>query len=677
MRILAIVQARQKSSRFPNKVLKKIGELSIVEIVHKRLSQSKFLDDIVYAIPNADTELKLFLINKKIKVFCGSEDNVTQRYYYCAKKFNADVVVRITADCPLVDSRILDEMIELFIDKKLDYISNTINPTFPDGLDIEILNFNTLKKTFDNSKTDRMREHVTFYITENPKKFKLLNFSKNKYLNYSNIRLTLDNEFDLKVITEVFLKFNFNYLVSYDQIYKLIKKNPEIFLYNKFFQRNYGMIKNQNKYNFLESIKIIPSGNQMISKNPLSILPFQWPMYYKKAKGCKIWTIDNKKYIDFSLMGVGCNLLGYANSRIDNNVKKKISLGSMSTLNCYEEYDLAEELIKMNPWANMVKFAKTGGEINSVAIRIARAASGKNKVAFCGYHGWHDWYLSANLSSSKNLNNHLMKGFFTSGVPEDLKNTSFPFEFNNINSLKKILSENKDIGVVKIEVFRNYPPSIKFLTELRFICNQKKIVLIFDECTSGFRSTYGGIYKNYGIEPDIVIFGKALGNGYPITACVGKREVMECANKTFISSTFWTERIGFSAALATLKEMKRLKSWNHVTKNGNYFIKNLKKIAKENEIKIEITGLPALTSYRILNTNHDLFHAYITQEMLKKSYLATQSLYMSISHTLKKIDLYLDKLNDIFRIVSKNLDNKNFINFLDGPLPKKPFQRMN
>ena len=677
MKILAIVQARQNSKRLPNKVLLKIQGLSIVEIIYKRLCNSKLLDDIIFAIPSKDNELKNFLLNKNIKVFCGSENNVTQRFFNCAKKFNGKIIVRITADCPFVDSKMLDEMLEVFINSKIDFMSNGLKPSFPDGFDIEIFTFNALKKAFYGNKTLREREHVTFFITNRKNKFKLLNFSKRNYLNLSNIRLTLDNEFDFEVIKNVFKEFNYNYLINYDKIFKLVEKKPQIFLFNKHFKRNYGMNKVNKKYSFANSIKIIPSGNQMISKNPFYILPFQWPMYYKKAKGIEILTVDNKKYYDFSLMGVGCNLLGYANSRVDNFIKKKISLGSSSTLNSYEEYDLAQELININPWAKMVRFAKTGGEINSIAIRIARAASGKNKVAFCGYHGWHDWYLSANLSNNKNLNNHLMKGFYTLGVPKNLINTSFPFEFNNINSLKKILSIHKDVGVIKIEVFRNYPPDLNFLRELRSICNKQKIILIFDECTSAFRNNYGGVYENYGIEPDIVLYGKALGNGYPITACVGKEEVMNFAKKSFISSTFWTERIGFSAALATLKEMKRLKSWVYVNENGIFFKKNLEKIAKNNKINIEITGLPAITSYYIKDKNCDLFHAYITQEMLKIGYLATQTLYMSISHDKKKIDLYLNKLNDIFEFISKNLNNKNFANFLNGPLPNKPFRRMN
>jgi glutamate-1-semialdehyde 2,1-aminomutase len=208
----------------------------------------------------------------------------------------------------------------------------------------------------------------------------------------------------------------------------------------------------------------------------------------------------------------------------------------------------------MHTWADKVKFARTGGEANALAVRIARAASGKEKVAFCGYHGLHDWYLAANLKSKKSLDKHLIKGLSPLGVPKSLSDSSFGFEYGNYNQLEKITNKYS-IGVIKMEVCRNSQPNIKFLKQVRELATKNNIVLIFDECTSGFRETFGGIHLNYKVNPDIAIFGKALGNGYAITAVVGTKNVMEAAQKSFISSTFWTERIGVSAALKTLEIM--------------------------------------------------------------------------------------------------------------------------
>ena len=182
---------------------------------------------------------------------------------------------------------------------------------------------------------------------------------------------------------------------------------------------------------WIKAKKIIPGGNMFLSKRPEMFLPNGWPTYYSKAKDCYIWDLDNKKYLDASIMGVGTNLLGYANRLIDNSVKSAIIKGNLSSLNSPEEVMLAEKLIKIHPWFDMVKFARTGGEANAIAIRIARAYSGKDNIAICGYHGWHDWYLSANLTNKKNLDNHLLKGLSTIGVPKKLKNSIYTFEYNN------------------------------------------------------------------------------------------------------------------------------------------------------------------------------------------------------------------------------------------------------
>ena len=275
----------------------------------------------------------------------------------------------------------------------------------------------------------------------------------------------------------------------------------------------------------------------LYSKNPDRFLKNFWPPYFSKAAGCNIWTLNNEKFLDFSVMGVGTNILGYGNKSVDSAVKKIVKKGNLSTLNCPEEVSLAEKLIKMHPWSEMVRFARTGGEANSIAIRIARASTEKQNIAFCGYHGWHDWYLSSNLNKKNKI-----EGFKTKGVPNALKNTSFPFEYGDIEGLKKLI-KSKKIGIIKMEFCRNTEPDIKFLKTVRSLANKKKIILIFDECTSGFRENFGGLHMKYGIFPDMAIFGKALGNGYAITAVIGKKKIMKNTKDTFLSSTFWTERV--------------------------------------------------------------------------------------------------------------------------------------
>lgn len=429
---------------------------------------------------------------------------------------------------------------------------------------------------------------------------------------------------------------------------------------------------------YLKAKQIIPGGTMLLSKRPELFLPEAWPSYFSRAKGCKVWTLDNDELIDMSLMGVGTNSLGYGHPEVDEKVQQTVIKGNMSTLNCPEEVKLAEELIDMNQWADMVRFARTGGEANAIGIRIARAASGKDGIAICGYHGWHDWYLSVNHNSNKDgLSNHLIPGLKPLGVPKKLKNSVFPFNYNNIEELENII-KTKNIGTIKMEVIRNYLPEDNFLKKVRHLASKNNIVLIFDECTSGFRETYGGIYKKFNVEPDIVIYGKALGNGYAITSVVGRKEIMEYAQDTFISSTFWTERIGPSAAIKSLEVMKRIKSWEIITSIGKKIKDGWEKISKSHEISISSSAVPAICSFNINCEDSAYYKTFITQEMLKKGILASTSFYACIDHSQKYIDEYLFNLNDIFYKISKCESKElNIKELIDSPIADSRFGRLN
>ena len=423
--------------------------------------------------------------------------------------------------------------------------------------------------------------------------------------------------------------------------------------------------------------QIIPGGTMLLSKRPEMFLPEGWPSYFEEAKGCEITGLDGNKFIDMSIMGIGTNTLGYGNNYVDQKVAEVIKKGNMSTFNCPEEVELADRLIEINPWADMVRFARTGGEANAIAIRIARAASGKDKVAICGYHGWHDWYLSANHNVGDGLSSHLIPGLSPNGVPKNLKDTVYPFNYNDFKGLTEIINSN-DIGVIKMEVVRNFGPENNFLKKVRDLATKKGIVLIFDECTSGFRETFGGIHKKYNVEPDLAMFGKTLGNGYALTAVVGKKSVMEAAENSFISSTFWTERIGPTAALATLKIMEETKSWDIITKKGEKIQKLWQEVSSENGIKINISGIPALSVYSFNSKNALEYKTYVTQEMLKKGFLASNLFYASVAHKEEHIKLYGEALNEVYRNISKCENGNEDINILlDGSVCHSGFKRLN
>ena len=415
---------------------------------------------------------------------------------------------------------------------------------------------------------------------------------------------------------------------------------------------------------------IIPGGTTLFSKRSELHLPNKWPAYFSKAKKINIWDLKGYKYLDM-FCAVGTSILGYSNERVNQSVLKNISKGNMTTLNCPEEVDLSKQIIKHHPWASMAKFTRGGGEANAVAIRIARSCTKNKNVAFCGYHGWHDWYLSANINSRKNLDQHLMSGLNYDGVPENLKNTSFPFPFNDFDYLLKLIKKKK-IGIIKMEVMRNMKPYKDYLQKIRKICNERKIILIFDECTSGYRENMGGIHLKFKVNPDIAIFGKALGSGYAINAIIGKRKIMKKAENTFISSTFWGERIGYTAALSSIKEFKRLKVFKKIESNG----KSLKSIwldlSKKYSVPINVMGTNAIPTFEFCN-DHEKKKTFLTQEMLKNKILATNTIYITIFHNKKNIKKYLKILDKIFYDISK----KNIKKILTSRVCFKPINRIN
>ncbi|HLD09854.1 MAG TPA: aminotransferase class III-fold pyridoxal phosphate-dependent enzyme, partial [Methylophilaceae bacterium] len=419
--------------------------------------------------------------------------------------------------------------------------------------------------------------------------------------------------------------------------------------------------------------QIIPGGNMLLSKRAEMFLPDQWPAYFSKAKGCKVWDLDGNEFTDM-IFSVGQNTLGYGHPEVDDAVYKIITAGNMSTFNCPEEVYLAEKLIELHPWADMARFARTGGEANAIAIRIARAASGKDNVAICGYHGWHDWYLSANLGDDKNLDGHLLPGLEPKGVPGNLRGTVFPFNYNNFAELEALVNAH-DIGVIKMEVVRNFGPQDGFLHKVRQLATERGIVLVFDECTSGFRQTFGGLHKMYGVEPDMAMFGKALGNGYGITAIIGKREIMEAAQSTFISSTFWTERIGPTAALKTLEVMERVKSWEQITQTGLDITARWKALADKHGLSITTSGLPALTNFSFNSPNALAYKTLLTQEMLAKGYLATTIVFVSTEHTPAVVASFFEALDSVFALVKECEEGRDVMSLLKGPVCHGGFKR--
>lgn len=423
--------------------------------------------------------------------------------------------------------------------------------------------------------------------------------------------------------------------------------------------------------------KIIPGGNGLLSKRPERYVPDLWPIYFSKAKGCNVWDLDGNKYIDMAQNGIGSAILGYSDPDVNEAVNKAVENSVNTTLNAPEEVELAEMLLKLNPQMDMVKFAKGGGEAMSIAIRIARAASKKDKILFSGYHGWTDWYLAANISDNSNLDQHLIQGLSSIGVPKSLAGTAIPFNYNDIKDFRRKLKNNTDIAAIVIEGARYDHPDPQFLKTIQNEAKKNKIIFIVDEITSGFRIGSSGAYLKYKYLPDMVVYGKALGNGFPISAIVGKNFVMKEASKIFLSSTMWTESIGFAAAVATLKKIKKINLHKSLIKNGLLISKIWKKLAKKNGLEIKVSNFYPLVTFSFCYPNiEDKIITLFLQEMLRKKFLAATSIYVTAAHNEAILKKYEKACDYAFSTVKKALTG-NIDKYLESKARYESFSRLN
>jgi glutamate-1-semialdehyde aminotransferase len=435
------------------------------------------------------------------------------------------------------------------------------------------------------------------------------------------------------------------------------------------------MGKGQNLYKKAKTL--IPGGTQLLSKRPEMFLPDYWPAYYSKAKGCYVWDLDGKKYIDMSYMGIGACILGYSNPKINTAAIKSIKQGSVSTLNAPEEVELAELMCKLHPWAEMVRYTRSGGEAMAVAVRIARAKSGKDKILFCGYHGWHDWYLSANLSTNKSLDGHLLPGLDPAGVPRGLKGSSIPFNYNNTEEFLKLADKYKgQIGVIVLESIRNVKPDKKFIDAIAKIAKEEGIVFVVDEISAGWRLNAGGAHMILGIKPDIAVFSKAISNGFPMGVIIGKRNVMQAAQKSFISSTTWTEKIGPATAIATIKYFIDNKVHEHLIKVGERVQNGWGDLATKHDLNINVGGIAPLSHFTFEYKESLILKTLFTQQMLEFGFLATTAFYASYAHKQKHIKLYLEACDKTFCIISKAVRQGNSRKLLKGKICHSGFKRL-
>lgn len=679
--ITAIIQARMASVRLSGKILMDIMGKPLFWYFVERIKRAKTVNQIIIATTTKkeDNIICKFAKKSNILFYRGKENDVLDRFYQAARMYRVKNILRVTPDCPLIPPEVIDKVVSEYLKGDYDYVSNTLFYTYPDGCDVEIFSFKTLEKAWKEAKDSVDREHVTPYI-RNSGKFKIENVENESPIDPREYKWSVDRIEDLEFVREIYKYLYKNRRVFlYREIMNLLKRHPELKQINSKAVMNEGYYRSflksskirPKKINIKNSLKLkekaqelIPSCSQTFSKSPSQFIRGVSPVFLERGKGSHIWDVDGNEYIDYA-MALGPIILGHNYPVVTGAVKKILEKGITFTLPHRLENELAELLCEVIPCAEMVRFGKNGSDATSGAVRLARAFTGRDKIACCGYHGWQDWYI---VTTTRNK-----------GIPEEVKKLTLTFEYNRIETLEKIFNDNsKQIACVIMEPVGIIEPQDNFLQKVKDLTHKNGALLIFDEVVTGFRFALGGAQEYFKVTPDLACFAKAMGNGFPIAAVVGKREIMKLFEEVFYSFTFGGEIVSIAAAIATIKELKNKNGFQHLWEQGRKIKDGYNVFVKELGLS-EVTqciGFPPRTiiTFRNRKGKNLVLKSLFQQECIKRGILFTGSHNICFSHSNKDINYALKVYSTVLKIMKEAIKKNKVKKMLKGK-PVEPVFR--
>jgi glutamate-1-semialdehyde 2,1-aminomutase len=657
-----ILQARMGSSRLPGKVLMSIlGEPMLARQI-ERLRRSKHINQLIIATSSDVTDDPIDELCQKLGVSCfrGDLNHVLDRFYQASQVYPSEHIVRLTGDCPLSDPQLIDQIIESHLQGGYDYTSNTLTPTYPDGLDVEVFRADCLKIAWTEAVRSDHHEHVTPFIYQSPDRFKCFNVRSTT--DYSHLRLTVDHPQDLELIQAIYTElYPQNPSFQTEDILGLIHEKQHLQEMNKHIQRNENF-KGNTMYRYYHSeellnraLKVIPLGSQTFSKSKTQYPHGVSPYFIDRGLGSHVWDVDGNEYIDF-VNALASITLGYGDANVTSAVQQQLNQGTIFSLSHSIEVEVAEKIIELVPSAEMVRFGKNGSDATSGAIRVARAYTGRDRIAVCGYHGWHDWYIG---STSRNL-----------GIPKAIQDLTHSFTYNNLHSLKELLAQYpNEFAAVILEPMNVVYPEKGFLEGLRELTNEAGIVLIFDETITGFRYSTGGAQKCFGVIPDLTTLGKGIANGYPLSAIVGRRELMNVMEDIFFSSTFGGETLSLAAALATLNKLQSHRVIDALIQKGEWIITQVNQLITKYQVQdfISISGHPTW-SFLLINAIGDYSQPQLKtlflQEVFKRGILTLGTHNLSYAHSDRDLQKLIEVYDQVFPILKEAVVHKTLPSLL-------------
>ncbi len=682
MKIIGITQARIGSSRLPSKVLLKINNITLLEYHLTRAKQSRLVDKWIVATTDELGSDDICAIARKLSIdtYKGNVNDVLDRFYQASKNENSDYIVRITSDCPLIDPELIDIVIDRCIAGNFDYFSNTLEPTFPDGVDVEIFRFSALEKAWNEAELSSEREHVTSYIW---KKSTFLGNSLFYSGNYRNsedlsfLRMTVDEKADYELVEKLIKALGSDKKWALYSDY--LRNNSYLLEMNSNIKRNEGYIKStKNDVIMLRDIKefakseeyrkkihnLIPGGGHTYSKGD-DQFPKIAPAAIGYAKGAYVWDIDGNKFLDCS-MGLTSVSLGHAYEPVIDRVKHELDSGVNFQRPSYLEMEMAELFLSLVPQHQMIKFAKNGSIVTTAAVKLARAFTGRKLVAFPGDHPFYsydDWFIGRTACNK--------------GVPEEISELSVTFKSCNIDSLVKLFEENPgQIACVIMEPEKNLCNNGcscsmhigEYLKQAIQLTQQNGALFIMDEMVTGFKTEFPGSMKKYNLEPDMATWGKGIANGFSFCALTGKKEVMELGGITrsgsekvfLISTTHGGETHTMAAAIATINEFQKHDVLGHNHSIGKQLIKLCQEIIKENELTdyIQVTTSEWMPLFLFKDEQKQIsagFRTLALQEMIKRGVLFQGIFTPCFSHTKEDIEYFAAAFKEMVTVYKSAL----------------------
>ena len=678
--IVAFIQARMSSNRLPGKVLRPIAGRPMLWHLWWRLSQAETLDKVVVATSDLSSNDPIddFCLQNNIPCFRGSEDDVLDRIYQAAITFKADTIVGVTGDCPLVDPQIVDHVVKEYQDYCPDLCAISPSFTYPDGFGTVVFSMDVLNQAHTEVKSKMDREHLTLFIHRNPDRFKIRYVEYESYHPFTDLHLSVDDEDDFKLVERIFKHLlPEKQLFHLEDVLNILRSHPEWVAEHPQTPINEGYFKSlfadknrprpatqQISLSCSQELldrarRRIPSCTQTFSKGYTQFVQGVSPIFIERGEGGFVYDVDGNKFVDYPL-GLGAIVIGHCHPEVDEAVIAQVRKGASHSLPHRIEVELAEKLCEIIPCAEMVRFGKNGSDATAGAVRVARSITGKEKILCCGYHGWQDWYIG---TTSRHT-----------GIPRAVRDLTFPFPYNDMSSLERLFDEHDDqIAAVIMEPVGTVAPEDGYLLQVRELAHRHGALLIFDEIVTGFRLSLGGAQQYFGVMPDLACIGKGMGNGYPISAVVGRRDIMEEFDNSFFSFTFGGEAVSIAAAMATLTIMERDNVISHMWILGRKLKDAYNYLTRQYRLEkyTYCQGFPPKASvfFKDQSGNESLLYKSIfQQECIKHGVLFNGHQLNCLMRTDQDVEYTITVYNEAFQTLQKAYNSEEPDTFLKGKM---------